>query len=196
MKITIPEHIGDITLGQFQDLELIDEDDRNYDRKKICIFTELEYNQLKGVSQKDYADILKQIDKALELTPEFTHTFKIGEQEFGFIPNLDKMTTGEFTDLSEWGVEVENLHRIMSVLFRPITNTDPFNNYKIEDYNGTGQYAELMRQTPLHIVNGSLFFFRNLATDLELSILRSTREARLKELKPLTTSKSGAGMQL
>lgn len=183
MRVTIPEHIGDTKLWQFQELEELDENDKDYDKKKVCIFTELEYSQLKGVSQKDYKDILTQIDKALNLTPEFVNRFELDGKEFGFVPNLDKITTGEFVDLKQWGVEPENLHRLIAILFRPIINSDKFENYLIEDYNGTDKYAELMKQTPLHIVNGALFFFRNLAVELRQSILKYTQEVRVKEMK-------------
>src|SRR5690606_2396064 len=95
--------------------------------------------------------------------------------EYGFVPNLDKITTREFVDLSTSGVEVEELHKTMAVLFRKVTDKDAFKNYKIEYYSGTEETAEAMKDMRMNIVNGALLFFCNLARELKISIQKSTQ---------------------
>ena len=188
MKITIPEHIGDITLEQFQKYQELlkreELDPFNLNKRKIQIFTGLKISDINLIKQVDYEDILLMIDKALETDCTFVDRFKIGSVEFGFIPNLDKITTAEYVDLQKYGVEVETLHNLIAILFRPINDKDAFGNYSISNYTGTEQMAHIMKQTPLNIVNGALFFFANLSTELTSYILKST-EVELARVNPL-----------
>jgi hypothetical protein len=40
--------------------------------------------------------------------------------EYGFIPNLDDMSFGEYVDLDTYLGDWQNIHRAMAVLYRPI----------------------------------------------------------------------------
>ena len=188
INVVLPEHIGDITLEQYQAFTKLEQredlDKFNFEKRKLAIFTNLKHNQVKNIQYKDYADILTQIDEALKLTPKFEERFTINGLEFGFIPNLDKMQTKEFVDLEKWGLDTENLHRVMAVLFRPVVSEDKFNNYKIADYYGTEEHHNAMKQTPLHIVNGAIDFFYRLSNELSSHILKYMQEEVARE-KPL-----------
>jgi len=170
MKITLPENIKDITLGQFQKynelLERKDLDEYQFNTRKIEVFTKLNRGQVDSIKNTDYKDIIAQIDLALNQDAKFEPTFKMKGIEFGFIPNLDEILGGEYVDLSKYGTNVETLHNLMAILFRPIKDKDSFNNYTLHSYKGTSEYAELMKQMPLSIANGALFFFSSLATEL------------------------------
>ncbi len=199
MKVLLPENINDITLGQFQKYMKLAErvedlSDLEFNKRKIAIFTNLPQRKVKHISKKDYDSILEQIDTALNTDVEFKDRFTLKGVEFGFHPNLDEMTTGEYVDLSKYGEEVENLHYIMAILFRPITGKDALGNYQIAGYIGTDGYKDLMKEMPLNIVNGSLVFFYNLAKELRISTQKSTAmlQRKVKELQDI--SKSGVGM--
>lgn len=199
MKITLPEHIGEITLDQYQKYhKLIERDLSDYDFsiRKITIFTPLNLQQVKGLRQVDYESIVKQIDIALNTEVKFVQTFHLNGKEYGFIPNLDKITIGEFTDLSKYNTDIDTLHNLMAILFRQIINKDAFGNYEIESYKGTEGKAELMKQVPLHIVNGALFFFANLLNELESYTLKYLNQVQVKANRPANTLKSGDGMRL
>lgn len=201
MILTLPENIKEITLGQYQRFDALnkrtDLSELSYNKRVIEIFTELKYRDIGNISNKDYTDILIQITKAIEQTSEFEYTFKIQDVEFGFVPNLDDITTAEFVDLSDWGLEVENFHKIMAILFRPITNRDVFNNYEIATYEGTKKYADVMKLMPMNIVNGALFFFSLLAIELQEHTQKYMLEAeRMRETKHLDTLKNGDGIVL
>jgi|TARA_B110000908_G_C10113863_1_gene384319 hypothetical protein len=201
MILTLPENIKEITLGQYQRFDVLnkrtDLSELSYNKRVIEIFTELKYRDIGNISNKDYTDILIQLTKAMEQTSEFEDTFKIQDIEFGFVPNLDDITTAEFVDLSNWGLEVENFHKIMAILFRPITNRDGFKNYQIENYEGTKKYSEAMKLMPMNIVNGALGFFSLLAKELREHTLKSmTEEEQQKEAKLLDTLKNGDGIVL
>ena len=193
MKVTLPEDIKDITLNQFQRFTILNkqlEDEEltanEYNKKKISLFSGIPYHQIKNVQQKQLEEVLEQIDKALNEDAEFIDVFKIGSEQFGFIPNLNEITSAEYFDLNTYGVEVETLHNLMAILFRPIKRIDSFGNYDIKSYNGTDDYADLMKQTPMNIVNGALVFFCNLSSELQSYILRYTEAELLKEQQQVT----------
>jgi hypothetical protein len=199
MKLILPEHIGEITLEQFQKYNLLLENqgysDMEFESKKIAIFTKLDEKSCELLTNKDRKECLDIIDNSLNHTIEFTNKFDFNGKKYGFIPNLDNISGFEFADLTAAGMDVQNLHVVMAVLFRPIINEDKFGNYQIEPYNGTQSTEEGMKQLPLHLVNGALFFFLNLAKELRIHTLKST-EVELKKVKTLvTTLKSGGGTQ-
>ena len=198
MKVTLPEDISDITLDQYQRFIKLskreDLSELDYNKRVIKIFTGLKYSDVGNISHKDYADILKQITTAMNTDSRFVNRFLIEDVEFAFIPNLDEMSTAEFVDLSNWGVDVENFHKIMAILFRPITKTDSFDNYEIAGYQGSKEYADVMLRMPMNVVNGALGFFYHLAKELRIHTQKYTAEVQAKT-DHLVTSKSGDGMQ-
>lgn len=199
MKIILPESIADIKLYQFQKynalLERTDLDEYQFNKRKIEIFTNFERKRLDLISQTDYEEIISQIDKALNQTVEFTPTFFIQDVEFGFIPNLDKITTGEYRDLSIYGTDVNEMHKLMAVLFRPILKKDVVGNYSIIDYEGTERYANLMLSMPLSIVNGALVFFSSLANELVNYTQKYMVVEQQRESQQVITLINGGGMQ-
>lgn len=197
MEITLPENISEITLGQFIKYEELVErnlDDQNFNRRKIHLFTGIPFKDTANLRQTDYDLILQQIDTALTTDAEFTNSFTIHGIEFGFIPDLDKITIGEFADLSQHGLSSESLHRLMAVLFRPIVKRMG-SNYEIMPYSGTDQYAELMKDMPLNCVNGALLFFYRLANELQTATQRSLTEELLKANPRPNTSRTLAGIR-
>ena len=197
-KILLPENIEDITLGQYQRLDALQKRDLDvlaYNKRVIEIFTDLKFRDVEKIAHKDYEDIIKQITSALNQDVEFKDRFFINDTEFGFITNFDEITTAEYVDLSNHGLDVENLHKVMAVLFRPITNKDAFGNYEIESYEGTKEYQDVMKYTPLNIVNGAIVFFCNLSSELKNYIQKSTQEVQARETKRKATFPNGDGMQ-
>lgn len=198
MKITLPENIADITLDQFQKYsELVQRDDlSDYEtnKRKIQIFTGISHKEAGQITAVDFEAILNQIDLALNQEAVFDPLFDMQGVKFGFIPNLDEITAGEFIDLSSYGTDTTKLHNTMAVLFRPIKNRDAFGNYSIESYEGTKQYADVMKQMPLSIVNGALVFFLNLANELTIHTQRFMEAEQAKEAQQVTISKNGDGM--
>lgn len=169
IKVRIPENVNDITLGQYQRFtEVIKKDYNDYDMliRKIAIFTGLTLEQCKELTQKDLEGINEDINKALQEEPKFLNRFFIGDVEFGFIPNFDKIKGKEYFDLSEYANKEEYLHNLMSILFRPITNKGLGDTYNIMEYEGTEKYANIMKLMPLGAVNGALAFFLTLQNEL------------------------------
>lgn len=199
MKITLPENIHDIKLHQFQKYSrLLEREDLpidQFNKRKIEIFANIERSRIDLISQSDYEEIITQIDIALNQTVDFQPTFKMEEVEFGFIPNLDKITAGEWRDLSIYGTNVDDLHKLMAVLFRPIKRKDMLGNYEIINYDGTEKYSTIMKYMPLSIVNGALVFFSSLANELVNYTQKYMVVEQPKESQQASTLKSGGGMR-
>lgn len=196
MKIVLPENISEITLRQFlkyEDLLSRDLDIYNFNKRKIEIFTTIPFKDIDNVKGVDAERILNQIDTALNTEVEFKNTFTMHEIEFGFIPNLDKMTIGEYAGLAANGVDKNTLHYLMAILFRPVVKRIG-EKYEIVSFNGSDEYAEMMKDMPLNVVNGALVFFYNLANELQEATQKYLSEELQKEMKPKTISKSLDGI--
>ena len=179
LKIQLPENIADITLEQAQKLEVLnakreDLNELSFIKRYIAIFTELKYRDLDNIDMNDFDGIHAQITEALNTEVPFHNRFVLNGVEYGFVPNLNDITTGEYIDLSTYGNSMETLHKTMAVLFRPVTKDMAFGSYEIEPYNGTKDRAEVMKQAPMHIVLGMLVFFCDLSRELKNHILKST----------------------
>lgn len=201
MEVIIPENIADITLEQFQKFTILNEreieDEHEYNKRVVSLFTNIKYNQSDRISKKDFESIILDILNALNKEVSFTNTFKMHGVDYGFIPNFDDITAKEFFDLNLYKIDdINNYHKLMAILFRPITKKDSFNNYTIESYNGTDKHSDKMKYTPMHIVNGCLVFFSSLANELSNHTLRYTVAQQARELAQATISTSGSGMQL
>lgn len=183
MKVKIAEDLSGITLLQFQKYELYLQGEPNL-LQKIQIFTGISQEELSKVPKIDLEELELLIDKALDSPQPFVNRFKLGNIEFGFIPNFDKVTFAEFKNLHDYADSVEELHKTMAILFRPIKNKFSFRRnklYQIEDYNGTEQYADIMKLMPMNIVTGALFFFLNLSKELLNHTQRYMQEEQARE---------------
>lgn len=194
--IQVPESHKDITLGQYikyAELKAKDMPLREFNKRKIMIFTNKTYKDVEKIEIESYVNLLKWIDAAIETDAEFEDRIELKGIEFGFIPNFDEMQAKEFFDLKTYKNEDENLHKIMAVLFRPVTNTDKLGNYEIEEYKGSSVYSGLMMELPMSFVFGAIFFFRNLRTELSNHILLYTELERVKEEERQSSLKGGGG---
>ena len=172
MKITLPEHIGEITLGQYQKYIALDSELLEFDKKKnaVSIFCNSSLEVVEKFPAKEIESFDLQIQKALTQTVEFQSKFE--------------MNGAEWSELSKYKEEVSNYHRFMAILFRPILEEDKNGNYSIIEYNGTSKFCEVMRSMPLSIAEGSRVFFLNLTKELEAYILKFTirEQSRVSKL--------------
>jgi spore coat polysaccharide biosynthesis predicted glycosyltransferase SpsG len=185
MQVTIPENIKDITLEQFQKYSKVlqsDKSEREKQKRTISIFTDIKYSDTDNIVAKDFDYLITKINDALNKDAEFTPIFKMNSIEFGFIPNFDKLTAKEWFDLQLYPIDkIEDYNKLMAILFRPIKNK-AYNQYNIRSYKGTSEYSELMKQTPMSVVNGALVFFYNLGRELSSHSLKSMREELMREI--------------
>ena len=176
MEFTIPATLRDVRLSQWQ--RYIDVYDKNKDedateflnKKVLEIFCDIKLSDVDKIGLNVFDDTLVHLSYVLNSKPELSQTFKLEGTdgvvvEFGMIPNLDKMSYGEFIDLEKYLFSDKDLHKAMAVLYRPIKFKSK-DKYLIHDYKGTSYMADVMKDTPLDVAISARVFFYRLATKL------------------------------
>ena len=167
INITIPENLNEITLYQYQRFEKLIKDNEPSEfvnQKTIEIFCNIELKDVARIRIAEVSEILKHINGLLQQKPKLTQTFKLGVYEFGFIPKLEDLSSGEYIDIESYLSDTQTLHKAMAVLFRPI-KTKVNKLYTIEEYESSDKYSEVLKYMPLDIALGCMLFFSTLLND-------------------------------
>jgi len=171
-KIKIPTELSDISLGNYQKFIKVSEDSNDdvfVFEKMVEIFCGIKLMEVIQIKWNDVQYIVKKITDAFQQKPDFKQTFKLNNIEFGFIPNMEQMSFGEFIDLQTNIENIEDFHKAMAVLYRPITEKKN-DTYKIEDYVSSANYSDVMKFAPCDVALAAKVFF----CDLEKELLNST----------------------
>jgi len=133
VDINVPESLNEITLYQYQKFEkLIQNNEASHfvNQKTIEIFCDIELKDVARIKVADTDSLLVHLNTLLQTKPKLTRTFKLGVYEFGFIPKIEDITSGEFIDLDYYFKtgSIENLHLLCSILYK---------QYKIDEWNNT-----------------------------------------------------------
>lgn len=165
VKLIIPNKWSDITIETYQKYVDIQEgkgSEKNKVIKSLALLCGTTTAIVKKMLYSDLLDIMNIIKDMLDNEPDkedFKKMFLFKEQEYGFVPNLSKISTGEYIDLETYTKEpVKNLHNIMSILYRPVINKVN-ERYAIENYNPDEFKEELFKDCPMDIALSSLGFF-------------------------------------
>lgn len=168
LKLQIPDSLDDITLEQYIEFDKINIDSNKETtflmQKTIEIFCKVDLDLTLQIKYNDLVDITNHIYDVLNQVPDVVTVFKMDDIEYGFIPKLDDITLGEYIDLDTYLGDWYNMHKAMSVLYRPVTYRKG-ERYVIEPYDGS-KYAVQMLKMPLNITIGAMVFFWNLKKEL------------------------------
>ena len=167
VNINVPDSLNEITLYQYQRFEkLIQENEASHfvNQKTIEIFCNIDLKDVARIRIADIDDLISHLNTLLQQKPKLTKTFKLGVYEFGFIPKLEDMTSGEFIDLENYLSSTETFNQAMAVLYRPIKSKVK-DLYTIEEYESSYKYSEVLKYMPLDIALGSMVFFWTLQKD-------------------------------
>jgi hypothetical protein len=178
LELFIPTHLNEIKLAQYQKFLKIaenNEDSEFLHQKMVQYFCGVDLKEIASIQHKQVMQITASIIEMFKTSHKFIPRFKMGGVEFGFIPNLDAMTQGEYVDLDSYISDWQEMHKAMAVLYRPITKKIN-DKYQIEDYNGSITYSEVMRHAPLDVVLGATVFFYHLGSELMSSTLTYLEE--------------------
>jgi len=197
LAITIPTDLSEIKLSQYQKfLKIVDQNEESefIHHKMIEIFCNVELKYVNQFKRKQIVQIVTTINNLFEKIPPFKNKFTLNGTEYGFIPNLDDISQGEYMDLDNYMVDIADLHRCMAVMFRPI-KTKSKEKYIIEPYEGSDVYADKMLDAPLDIVLAARVFFYHLGNELLKSTLTYLEENPQMQLlmSKQTSAKDGDG---
>lgn len=198
VSINIPTSLNDITLNQYQQwLKIADkkEIDNFLQQKLIEIFCNIPLKTVTAIKATDADVIVNDILKLFKEESPFKDRFTLNGVEYGFIPDLNNMTLGEYVDLDNLLSEWEQMHIAMNVLFRPITFKKK-NKYLIKEYEAKENAN--MKEMPLDVVFGAMTFFLTLNEELRKSILSYLATQTEVEISPQlrVSLLNGAGINL
>jgi hypothetical protein len=169
----------------------------------IETLTELSNIPKELLKQLELKHIVLMLEKLSHLQSQEDTTLKniieIDGVRYGFHPDFDEMTLGEYADIESFiksGAD-KHLPEIMAVLYRPIKE-EVDGVYTIEAYNGNIKIrTEVMRKMPATKVHSALVFFYHfgsvLLTTLQLSLIEVLQEMKTQlQVNPLPTSGVGS----
>jgi len=193
-ELSVPNDLNEISLKQYQHYLKIapDIDGLFLEQKTIEIFCRVELSSVVFIKKNFVSSIVKDINAMFEEQKRpFYQTFTIKDQEFGFIPDLENMSFGEFGDLDGYITNWEDMHKAMAVMYRPIEKKDKAGKYIIKEYMGSDDYSEIMKYAPLGVVFGAMVFFWRLGNEL----LKATKSYLVDQVGEILTANDPNSMQ-
>lgn len=132
----------------------------------ISVLTGIPENELKELEPDNFNFLEKKLVPMLhvEKPSKIVFQFKHNDKEYGLVQDFYKLTMAEWVDLEVYsnGENVlDNIHKIMAILYRPVVKKLKNNKYQIENYNSNDieQRAEEFLDLPLEFYLSVSGFF-------------------------------------
>lgn len=184
VDITVPESIAEIPLLNYQKFLKVQQnsDDQEFiAQKMIEIFCGIELKDVAKIKYNDMNNLVEHFNKIFSAKPVFYQRFKLKDMEFGFIPNLEEISWGEYIDLEHHINSWDDFHKAMAVMYRPITKSSK-DKYEIAPYTASEEWHELMKYMPMEIAISARVFFYDLGNEL-LSSTLDYLEIQMRKMK-------------
>jgi len=195
IKIEIPTSLKDITLRQYKKFlkaEQMEKEERLLNAKLIQIFCNVEIKDVMLLQVNDAEDIAKMISDIFDQKPKLVTRFKLNNIDYGFQPQLDDLTLGEYIDLDTFIGDWENMEKAMNVLYRPVI-VKMKEKYSIDKY--VIENDDLLLDMPMDAVMSSIFFLWNLGLDLARTMTNSLdNQEKIALTQHLNSQQSGVGI--
>tara|TARA_R110002020_G_scaffold297400_2_gene513200 strand:+ start:361 stop:987 length:627 start_codon:yes stop_codon:yes gene_type:complete len=148
----------------------------------ISILTGIDEEDLYRLSTKNIARLGGYVSQLLGSLPEdeLNHIIEVEGVEYGFHTKLADITMGEWVDIDTYisnGVE-DNLHKIMSVLYRPIIAKEG-EKYAIEEYKPDEERQELFKH---NLKVGDFYGVSVFFSDLGRELLESSLNFSIRKI--------------
>jgi len=153
----------------------------------IAELTDIPKTLIKELALSDVVGIMSKISQLQAVSDtKLKRIIEINEVEYGFHPDLDKISLGEYADVEQFiknGIYT-NLPEVMAVLYRPIKEKKN-DIYIIDAYDGNiTMRAEEMKKMSAVQVQASLFFFYNFVKELwkilQLFLIEQQKEMKMQ----------------
>ena len=193
VALSLPKSINDIKLKDYQGYMKVYEankevDDANFlELKLLEAFCGVDLLTANKMPFETFDFALERISDVFKEGTPLVNRFKMTgtddvTAEFGFIPNLSKMSLGEYVDLDTYIGDMQNMHKAMAILYRPIHKSwDGKKHYRIAEYEGTESYSDVMKEMPLGIALGAMVFFYRLGMKLSKHMMDYSLQLLEKE---------------
>ncbi len=188
---------ADVTLEKWQQLVLGKKKSKTQEAKEtIKALSTLPVKLVEEMALSDVATIFERLSK-LQVKGKLKKVFEIDGIEYGFLPDLSEISLGEWADIEQYikdGLE-KNIHKIMAVLFRPITSREG-KMYSVQSYKDGKQRAEkFKKKMNAEQVQQSLVFFWTFGKELSTILPLYLTEMMTKIQAEMNLQKSGVGSE-
>jgi hypothetical protein len=204
LEINVPTSISEIPLINYQKFLKVQKNSNDEEfiaQKMIEIFCGIELKNIVKMKLTSVNELIVHFQKLFAEKPKFYPRFKIGTIEYGFIPDLENISFGEYVDLDNYLANWDDYHKAMAVMYRPVTETRK-EKYNILKYNGASEFSEAMKYAPMDVAIGASIFFWTLGSELLIATLNylQSETAKMKHEHPTLVQehnleKSGVGIQ-
>ncbi len=175
----LPDNWCDVKLHQYCDFMRVMDGEKNNTEiimRTIEALTDLKLYQINRMPYKYMFEVYKHLAHLLDKKPNNALVFKLQGKDkvYGFHPDLNNMTMGEFVDL-ETAMEnpYQNMAKIMCILYRKVIKEEG-SKYIIEEYTGVKEEdLEFMRNINMDIVHSASAFFLTLKEELVQNLVHS-----------------------
>lgn len=170
IEIKIPTDWSDVSIERYvkynQAMKEL-EDEREIIIKTISILCNISEHIVEVMKLKDLKKIQVNLQKLIgkPVNKNIINKIDINGVKYGFHPNLDELTMGEFVDVETYAKE-NDIAKMMSVLYRPI-NKEEGNRYNIEpyDFDKHSDNANQFQKLSINVGNAIAVFFWTLGKE-------------------------------
>lgn len=193
LKVIEPTELSEIPLQSYQKWVKVNKDTNDEEllaHKFVQIFLGLKLTEAVKVKAHDIRRFMGSLTLVLKKKPVFKQRFTFNGIEFGFIPDLQNISWGEYIDIEQNLTNWDTYHIALSVLYRPIIK-EYKDTYEIEEYRGDTAYHDLFKLIGLDVALSASVFFWNLEKELYQNIqeyLKQEREMMQEETAEILMS--------
>jgi len=183
LKVQIAANAKAVTIGKYIDYQnAVDK------AEKVHIITGKSTESIRQLQSSVIDEIVMRYESAIKLgSNNFERKVRIGAVEYGFIPNLNEMTFGEYVDLDtlcstlyvDGKLSGAGAHKLMCILYRPV-KAKFGKHYDIQPYSTSAKRKyedDLLQLTMDHVLNVLLFF-----STLEIELYNSSLDYLAREI--------------
>lgn len=189
IQLKVPTSLNEIPLKHYVDFLNVQKgsnDEEFIAQKMIEIFCGIRLIDVAKIKLTSLNEMVAHFTQLFDQKPKFQQTFKIGDIDFGFIPNLEEISFGEYVDLENHLQSWDSFNKAMAVMYRPIKKRIK-DKYEIQEYSGTKEYQDVMQYAPLDVCIAASVFFYNLSNEL-LAATLNYLEKQIKKDPNLSTT--------
>jgi len=196
LSVNVPTELNELTLGQYQKFLKVQKDNGDgifVAQKMIEIFCGIDLKDTFKIKITDINEIVAILNDILDIKPDLINRFKLDNVEYGFIPILEDISLGEYIDIETHLQSWDDMHKAMSVLYRPIAQSHK-DKYNIIEYEALE--TNVMKDMPLDVCFSSVVFFYNLGIELSSNMMDYLTDQEMNNLSTdqVNSMKDGGGI--
>lgn len=187
MKVKVPDNWNEVTIGQFQDLSVLNRDSKDYSISTLSILIDTQPEDIRKFDPQSLSKILRHLEWAMKYPRDdyYKQEIEVDGKTYTMIENLNEFTGGQWWDMEEYLNNYnDNLHYLLAMIYRPLGE-----EYDSEKCKARGElFAD---KVMIGEVYGSLLFFSIVEKRSIITIQQYLSTTLLKKEKPKKRKNKG-----